>query len=737
MMRSKYNETWSKNLRYDEKLDLQVQNIRKLLDPFKLTDCTKCGGEKHKDDFVCTDCSNTCPDPDHRERKTQPAEAESSMCQHCDEFLRTLDLPCSGRPESCRYPPCLDAQDDSSPAICSGRPKMREGFFVYQLDTGYIGMTYNPSRRQVEHEARVYVEHQERMRRGNVNPIRDKDAYIHKVSGEWVKDFPTEYTKHWEKVRNSDQRQSGECKIKWLSPVLNNRQIAWRCEWALKDYEKGKSPLASSRFKEITSVSSVPLLHLESADLTFDHDSQDLLFGLKWSLSKNLGPSQIVPVKFDEIEQYDSVLGQWVQITGNLTPTSVGYDDKNVTENYQQPLSTISGCTWRVRAVNDVGIPGPWAELVLSDSEISDAISRFFRIYSLETTLRKGTGIVEVKWSINDQPEGIRFFIERKELNSGISVLMESNVSSFVDKPEPNDIEQYSYRVQACWKGYRSEWSITSHVLVGSAVPDRIKGLKCTYCDLKNIILSFNPPEWHGYSSVVSYEIQKFSDYWQTVDAQLSDVYSYKLRDVLSGRSRYRVRAINSHGSGRWSEEVDSRIRICDSDQFSYRSVGIFQIGQTVNGIVESVKGFGAFVRIDDAFTGLLPVSELSWFGNPQVFEVVKIGNELTLKVIKIDVRQFKHKISLSLRRIQGSPWDAFPQCHKKGDVVNGVVDGLADFGAFVRLGTIKGLIHKSELGENKAKHPSEMLHVGQFIKVKIIKIDVDRRRVALSIRNL
>ena len=86
---------------------------------------------------------------------------------------------------------------------------------------------------------------------------------------------------------------------------------------------------------------------------------------------------------------------------------------------------------------------------------------------------------------------------------------------------------------------------------------------------------------------------------------------------------------------------------------------------------------------------------------------------------------------------MQGGPWNAFPQYYKKGDVVSGVVDGLADFGVFVRLGEIKGLIHKSELGKNRAKHPDEGLQVGQFIKAEIIKIDVDRRRVALSIRNL
>lgn len=735
MERPKYRDVWVKRLERDgDKPNPQLDRILELLDPQLCTDCVKCGSAKQNGQFVCSACSGICPDPDHRENWV--AAADPPMCPHCAGWLTRLDMPCLFHPSvDCDNPPCVDARETGSRTVCHGNPKIRSGFFVYQLDTGYIGMTCNPSQRQAEHDARIKVERYISLRESSDDPIRYPSAYItHVIDVEIDEKFPDAYAKHWADVRKSDKRYQGERKIKWLSPVLESRQTAWRCEWALKDYARGASPAGLSRFEEITRVSSLPLLRLQAAGLVYDPDGHVLLFGLKWSLSGDLGPSQIVPVQFYEIERRDSILEQWVEVESNFYPTRfVEGKDKAGIESYHHPVSTLSGWAYRVRAVNDAGIPGPWAELTMSDKEMSAAMLQFLRVHYLSTKVRENTGIVDVNWSVANQPPGIRFFVERKDQDSGDSVLMESDVCSFADLPVPDGIKQYAYSVQADWKGYCSDWSIPSSVRVGSAVPGQVKDLRYIYQDLERCRLSWSAPDWTGYSAIRFYEVERYSGGWRKV-GEISGEFNGRpsfLDKLLSKGFGHRVRAVNRHGAGPWSKEIAAGVRV--------NRAQVFAPGQVVEGKVESIKDYGAFVALGKGFSGLLHRSELTWSGNPKVVDVVKIGDKLTLKVISVDFTDpFKGKVGLSLREIQPGPWDSFSEQYKVGDLVNGTVEGLVDFGAFIQLSPeIKGLLHKSELGRNRVRHPSEVLQEGQPIKVKIIKIDLGRRRVSLSLRDL
>lgn len=160
-------------------------------------------------------------------------------------------------------------------------------------------------------------------------------------------------------------------------------------------------------------------------------------------------------------------------------------------------------------------------------------------------------------------------------------------------------------------------------------------------------------------------------------------------------------------------------------------------LGKIIRGRVVSIKEYGAFVSLGDR-DGLLDRSELDWSKNPEVSDVLSRGSNVTVKVIKVDRTDGFAKYGLSLREAMSNPWQDFAERHNIGDVLRGTVDGLADFGAFIDLGAgIKGLIHKSELGQGFSRHPGDALQSKQEVTVRIIRIDVERERVALSLRDL
>jgi len=149
--------------------------------------------------------------------------------------------------------------------------------------------------------------------------------------------------------------------------------------------------------------------------------------------------------------------------------------------------------------------------------------------------------------------------------------------------------------------------------------------------------------------------------------------------------------------------------------------------------IVKSVKPFGAFVDLGGA-DGLIPVSELSWgrVENPE--EVVKPGQLVDVKVLRIDPEN--RKIALSLKALRGNPWDEFAANHRPGSRVSGKVTRIADFGAFVELVPgIEGLIHVSELSTQRVRRVRDVLSEGQQVEVQIQSIDPDARRISLSLK--
>ena len=165
------------------------------------------------------------------------------------------------------------------------------------------------------------------------------------------------------------------------------------------------------------------------------------------------------------------------------------------------------------------------------------------------------------------------------------------------------------------------------------------------------------------------------------------------------------------------------------------RVIGELEEGKSYTGRVTSLADFGAFVNINGA-DGLVHLSEISYDRVAHPKEVLEVGQEVQVKVINID--REKKRIGLSIRALQDDPWKSHIAKFSVGQLVEGVITRLTKFGAFARLeGDIEGLIHISELSENRVEHPKEVLKEGDVKTLRIIRIDTDQHRIGLSLRKV
>ena len=158
-------------------------------------------------------------------------------------------------------------------------------------------------------------------------------------------------------------------------------------------------------------------------------------------------------------------------------------------------------------------------------------------------------------------------------------------------------------------------------------------------------------------------------------------------------------------------------------------------VGEVYTGRVTSIANFGAFININGA-DGLVHLSEISWDHIEHPKEVLEVGQEIDVKVINID--QDKKRIGLSIRVLQEDPWKERLEKYSVGELVEGTITRLTKFGAFARLeGDMEGLIHISELSENRIEHPKEVLKEGDVKSLRVIRIDPEQHRIGLSLRKV
>ena len=209
----------------------------------------------------------------------------------------------------------------------------------------------------------------------------------------------------------------------------------------------------------------------------------------------------------------------------------------------------------------------------------------------------------------------------------------------------------------------------------------------------------------------------------QEIAEKLQPFVGRKLRLKILEVNRKANRLILSEKVALYEERREKRDELFSS----------LQVGQRVKGSVRSIAPFGVFVDLG-GIDGLVHKSELSWnkVNNPE--GGYRVGEEVEAEVI--DINHERGRISLSIRRLQPDPWHSTVADFKVGDIIDGTVTKLVNFGAFVRVRDgLEGLIHISELSNQRVAHPGDVVHEGQSLKLRIISLDSERHRLGLSLK--
>jgi len=288
-------------------------------------------------------------------------------------------------------------------------------------------------------------------------------------------------------------------------------------------------------------------------------------------------------------------------------------------------------------------------------------------------------------------------------------------------------------------------------------------------------------PEDSNGNLVLSYTRAKEEENWQTAEELLgsedsftSKIEGYNKGGLLVplgtirgfvpasqiGLSR-RLTITGNSPEERYSEMVGEEIEVCvievdrdrrrlilseraassdTRDSIKDKVIEDLEEGEIRTGRVTSLADFGAFVNISGA-DGLVHLSELSWDHVNHPSEILEVGQEIKVKVISIDPD--RKRIGLSIRRLQDDPWEDQVNELTEGQLVEGKITRLTNFGAFARLllddveGDLEGLIHISEISEHRIEHPKELLKEGDVLTLRIIKIEEDTHRIGLSMRRV
>jgi len=197
----------------------------------------------------------------------------------------------------------------------------------------------------------------------------------------------------------------------------------------------------------------------------------------------------------------------------------------------------------------------------------------------------------------------------------------------------------------------------------------------------------------------------------QTLPLKVIEVNRPQRRLIFSERAAQR----------QWREQKKERLisQLCEGD--------------IRRGTVSSLCNFGAFVDLGGA-DGLVHISELAWYRVKHPREVLSVGDEVDVYVLRLDYN--RRRIGLSIKRLQPDPWTLVDEKYQVGQLVQGKITNVVDFGAFARLEPgVEGLIHISQLAERNVGHPSNVVEMGEELTLRVISVDARRRRIGLSLR--
>ncbi len=717
-----------------------IAELKSALWPFNGTVCSLCCGDKPDGSLLCDRCSERCPDPDCRSRCNKPScpggglykSPDEIMCQHCrDCFLPGL-------------------QDDGG----------RDGFFVYLLDCGYVGMTYNPSRRQREHRVRLRAEFnavKERDRRIQAQLARENDIdlqedfrrpftddefqryraaavrnelgrYFDEKDVEGFTRWDRERAEFWRRIRTRFDRYD-ESAIQWLSPLLDSREDAWLSEWALKFYRRAVADRAS----RILSYSSAPLVVIEQLGLVVNGSSGAVQCGLRWSLSDDLGPEQIIPIQHFELEarNYDGTA--WL---------SVDSDIPQAERRYWYRLQSAAGLSWRLRAVSIVGTPGPWSILEISDRAVRSELRRLGRVSDVEVSIQNwSAGTVSVSWS-GTSLLGQVYSIFRSCDGGEYSLVGEVESSPFDDIVDPEIGSVYRYIVSSAIFGFpcdSSSGSRSATLIVPEREPCEVS-VSVTMPTEFDAEVRVATPSVSGWATVDTYRVELLSSgVWESWGnyAYANGDLTFTVPNISDHGFKLRISAGNAYGYGPW---VEASMSSADIDRERSRfvkaeiqgwatSLDSIEVGWVVNGIVERLESFGALVRISSSCVGLVHISEVARRRIEDISEVLQVGQVVKVVVQRVNTEQ--HRLSLSIRAALPDPWDDINSVLSVGDQRVGQVAGVKEYGMFVDIADgVTGLVHISNLGDSNI----EWFSIGDSVRVEILGCDQGRRRLPLRL---
>ncbi|MCU0463831.1 MAG: S1 RNA-binding domain-containing protein [Anaerolineae bacterium] len=209
----------------------------------------------------------------------------------------------------------------------------------------------------------------------------------------------------------------------------------------------------------------------------------------------------------------------------------------------------------------------------------------------------------------------------------------------------------------------------------------------------------------------------------QQYDSMVNQNISVKVMEVNKDQNRLILseRMANRENREKRKDELINRLNV----------------GQVLTGKVVSLEDFGAFVDVGGA-EGLVHLTELSWKHVTHAKELLKVGQEVKVEVISIDPE--RKRIGLSIKRTEEDPWDEVASGYVQGQLVRARITKLTKFGAFARLvnnNEIEGLVHISELSDQRVNHPKEVVNEGDTLTLRVIKIDIRGRRLGLSLKRV
>ncbi len=324
----------------------------------------------------------------------------------------------------------------------------------------------------------------------------------------------------------------------------------------------------------------------------------------------------------------------------------------------------------------------------------------------------------EIVVDVGDKRDGIVPFADMQRMGAEALAQLSpgDTVPVFIMHPEDQDgnllVSLYLGKQEEAWRRAR-ELAESGEVWEGQVIGYNKGGLVVPVGDIRGFIPASQVP---GFPPGLDQEerIKHLSAMvGETLFVKVIEINRRKRRLILSATAAQR----------QWRKEQRERL------------LSELREGQVRRGTVSSLCSFGAFVDLGGA-DGLIHLSELSWRQVRHPKEVLKVGQEVEVYVLHLDHE--KKRIALSLKRLQPEPWALVEDQYELGQLVEGIITNVVDFGAFAEIGEgVEGLVHVSELADAPVSHPRDVVKRGDLLLLRIIRIDTRRKRLGLSLKRV